>query len=167
MKPRPGTGMALAGGAATIEKRWPSLPGKVRRPVRSGGPVRPTPPGQNLKCAFRARARSVCGVPAFRKWNERPRQMIVVGGFPRVIGPGRTMGRGPQGRSHGIQQSIELSLAHRALQVRARRDFDYNDRGGSCAHRNFPQNYRHGIAGYDRVFLIAANGREIGSFPAK
>jgi len=83
--------------------------------------------------------------------------MIVVDGFRRV----------PQGRAHGIQQSVELSLAYRALQVRARWDFDYNDCGGSRAHRNFPHNYQHVIAGDDRVFLIAANGQETGTFSTK
>jgi hypothetical protein len=93
--------------------------------------------------------------------------MVVVRGFQRFIGLGQTIGIGLDGRSHGIQQSVELSLAHLARQVRARRDFDYNDCSGSRAHRNFPQNYRRAIAGYDRVFLIAAKGQETGSFSTK
>jgi hypothetical protein len=93
--------------------------------------------------------------------------MVVVRDFQRVIGPGQTLGSGLDGRSHGIQQLVELSLAHRALQVRARKDFDYNDCSGSCAHRNFTHNCRRGIGGYDRVFLVATKGQEAGSFSTK
>jgi hypothetical protein len=65
--------------------------------------------------------------------------MIVVGSYQQVIGRMPALGGGLEGRSHGIQQLVELSIAHRAIQVRARRDCDYNDRCALCAHRNLIQ----------------------------
>src|SRR5260370_2845893 len=70
---------------------------------------------------FRA-PRLAGGVPAFGKWNKRPGQLVVVGGFRRLVESLRTgqeilLRRGLDRRSHGIQQSVEFSFAHRALPV--------------------------------------------------
>src|SRR5712664_3604152 len=63
---------------------------------------------------------SAGGVPAFRKWNERPGQLVVIGRFRRRI-ERRRVGQKillrSDGRSHGIQQTVEFSFAHRALRV--------------------------------------------------
>ena len=76
-------------------------------------------------------------VPTFRKWNKRPCQAVVVRGFQPMVGLGQILRSKLDGRSHGIQQPAKLSLAHGALQVRACRDFDYND--FVCASAVHPQ----------------------------
>jgi hypothetical protein len=54
-------------------------------------------------------ARSADGVPAFGKWNKRPRQLVVVDGLRRLA-EGKLAGQeillrsGRNRRSHGIQQ---------------------------------------------------------------
>src|SRR5205823_3827887 len=67
--------------------------------------------------------RSADGVPAVGKWNNRPGELVVVGGFRRPDGS-RRIGHEVllrlDCRSHGIQQSVEFSFAHRALPARER-----------------------------------------------
>src|SRR6185437_2084963 len=65
---------------------------------------------------------SAGGVPAFRKRNEAPGRLVVVGGARRLLLSGslrvaqKILLRGRRnGRSHGVQQSIELSFTHDAL----------------------------------------------------
>src|SRR6202045_5257081 len=78
-----------------------------------------------LRDRARFREPSAGGVPAFGKWNEWPGARVVVGGFRRLIG-GLRLGQEVllrsrlDGRSHGIQQSIEFNFAHRALRVGVR-----------------------------------------------
>src|SRR6266849_6353981 len=71
------------------------------------------------------RAESGDGVPAFRKRNQRPCRFVVVGGLRQLIESRRVgqevlLRRGRNGRSHGIQQTIELNFTHHALRVRER-----------------------------------------------
>src|ERR1700730_1667698 len=76
------------------------------------------------------RAESGDGVPAFRKRNQRPRRLVVVGGLrlpieSRRVGQEVLLRRGRNGRSHGIQQTIELNFTHHALRVRERTISEY------------------------------------------
>lgn len=67
-------------------------------------------------------APSAAGVPTVREWNERPGHLVVIGGGWRRIKSRHVslLRSGLDRRSHGVQQSVEFSFAHRALQVRAR-----------------------------------------------
>jgi hypothetical protein len=63
-------------------------------------------------------APSAGGVPAFGERNQRPFQLIVVGGRWRIerwVAQEILLRRGRDCRSHGIQQHVEFSFAHRAL----------------------------------------------------
>jgi hypothetical protein len=76
------------------------------------------------------RAESGDGVPAFRKRNQRPGRFVVVGGLRQLIESRRVgqevlLRRGRNGRSHGIQQTIELNFTHHALRVRERTISEY------------------------------------------
>jgi hypothetical protein len=61
--------------------------------------------------------------------------MVVVRGSQRGIGLSQTMRSWFDSCSHIIKQSVELNPAHRAIQVRTRRDFDYT---GPGAENVFP-----------------------------
>jgi hypothetical protein len=70
------------------------------------------------------------GVPAFRERNQRPCRFVVVGGLrqlmeSRRVGQEVLLRRGRNGRSHGIQQTIELNFTHHALRVRERTISEY------------------------------------------
>src|SRR5882724_7459989 len=74
---------------------------------------------------FRA-SRSAGAVPAFGKWDQGPGELVVVCGFRRRVDRRQTgqkvfLRRGLDRHSHGLQQSVELNFAHRALLIRARR----------------------------------------------
>src|ERR1700681_3017056 len=76
------------------------------------------------------RAESGDRVPAFRKRNQRPCRCVVVGGLRQLIESRRVgqevlLRRGRNGRSHGIQQTIELNFTHHALRVRERTISEY------------------------------------------
>src|SRR6185437_6867101 len=85
------------------------------------------PPSRQLSAIIRtgrdkvgSACRSAAGVPAVRKRNKVPDQLIVVGGSPRSIRGARmerrVFARGRRnGRPYGIQQSLEFSFTHRAL----------------------------------------------------
>jgi hypothetical protein len=64
---------------------------------------------------MKKRARSAGGVPAVRKWNERLGQLVIVGGFRRLIERPRVdqkilLRSGRNGRSHSIQQSVQFNF---------------------------------------------------------
>src|SRR5258708_34962772 len=70
--------------------------------------------------------RSAGAVPAFGKWDQGPGEFVVVRGFRwraerRQTGQKVFLRRGLDRHSHGLQQSVELNFAHRALLIRERR----------------------------------------------
>jgi hypothetical protein len=96
------------------------------RPETSRGDEKNLAPGATKKL----RAESGDGVPAFRKRNQRPCRFVVVGGLRQLIESRRVgqevlLRRGRNGRSHGIQQTIELNFTHHALRVRERTISEY------------------------------------------
>src|SRR5213592_126276 len=70
--------------------------------------------------------RSAGAVPAFREWDKRPGEMVVICGFRRRLECRQTsqkvlLRRGLDRHSHGLQQSVEFDFAHGALLVRERK----------------------------------------------
>src|ERR1700730_1263681 len=92
--------------------------------------ARAAPRKPRAGAARKLRAESGNGVPAFRKRNQRPSRFVVVGGLrlpieSRRVGQEVLLRRGRNGRSHGIQQTIELNFTHHALRVRERTISEY------------------------------------------
>jgi hypothetical protein len=81
-------------------------------------------PSSHERAARREGAPSAGGVPPIGKRNQRPGRTIVVGClWPRVgdrqVGRRRVLpGNRRNGRSHNVQQSIELNFTHRDLRLR-------------------------------------------------